>query len=667
MDYPAELKLPLWEKKKGSLTDSSELPDRLKLLGKKHEAVDWALFSADWPKKSANADDLAQAFDLRDRQYKSKVLALKGDAKEVLVAAQRMAKDKAAGKPALEAAKAISAAANAYVKAIDDGTDALKNAYAKALAAMPELRKEDEEEEPGSRLLDPTHLFKQLNLCKRDPSRSMQFGFVDANVKEKLPAVLAMSPRINARKLWGVLQKETGIKTGAYGTARLVEGDLVLQLDKPLSGLVKKIRGPIKAAGFRVKKIMLWNADGTVFEEEPEDETDESPAGSKPKAEGPSEQDQYKHRLAALAPGLAQALKQQLGDVAKLQALSAFAQAKAQDGQYKAALQGLDALENALTMASAAAAQATPAQDAPPPADAFKTRLTALMPHLKAAYSAAGPAVQDIKSKVSEAGEAARQQDFAQAHAQLDAVEALLKLASQTPPTASATTSDTPEPSPIQAQWDRRVAAIEPQVLAAQKSRANEAQWMTIFTMAQDLASEGNFAKANQLLDKLKTLLKAPPAAPAKPERAGPGQAIGLVNYAKLLLRWRKAQELAAANLAEFGQTFLAMPEVQDDPRLDQVRRAMGKLPGLIPKFGEALADQLDRADKGGPDAANSLNEALSSIAAYRQQLAAVPVLVKLADFAREHLKAELPSASELDAALEDIATAVSAAKEQQA
>lgn len=231
------------------------------------------------------------------------------------------------------------------------------------LAALKKQRKAaelaaeaaDKAEEPASALLDPKKLLDQLNQCKRKPDRNVQFGYVDG--KEKAPAVLALHPTMSGRTLMAKLQEETGGKTGAYGTAWIDGPNLMLQLDKPLSGLVKKVRAPLKAAGFRIPNVVLWNADGSVFEKDSEDADGNAvPAGGGPGGNGL--QQTYEARLAELTPLVLKALKEQRGDGTKLRAVLGFAQEKAAAGSYESALKALDSLQALLLAAGTAAGPA---------------------------------------------------------------------------------------------------------------------------------------------------------------------------------------------------------------------------------------------------------------------------------------------------------------------
>ena len=181
---------------------------------------------------------------------------------------------------------------------------------ASAADTLRQSASEDADDEPDDVLLDPKKLLAQLNLCKRDPGRKVQFAYVDG--KDKQPALMAMSPKMSGRKLFARLQEAGGVKTGAFGVAWVDDTVLMLQLDKPLGGLVKKVRGPVKACGFRMTKAVLWNADGTVFEEDAETDAPAvepiaNPTDTPKQAPQVSDKDPgaaVKERLAAMLPRL---------------------------------------------------------------------------------------------------------------------------------------------------------------------------------------------------------------------------------------------------------------------------------------------------------------------------------------------------------------------------
>jgi hypothetical protein len=70
------------------------------------------------------------------------------------------------------------------------------------------------------------------------------------------------------------------------------------------------------------------------------------------------------------------------------------------------------------------------------------------------------------------------------------------------------------------------------------------------------------------------------------------------VEYGKLLLTWRTAQEAARQRLQALGAAILTDREVKDDPRYEQVQEAARDLTDVLPDFGPDLEDALDALDK---------------------------------------------------------------------
>jgi hypothetical protein len=120
------------------------------------------------------------------------------------------------------------------------------------------------------------------------------------------------------------------------------------------------------------------------------------------------------------------------------------------------------------------------------------------------------------------------------------------------------------------------------------------------------------------------------------------------IDYTKLLLRWRAAQAQAADNLGKLAAGVLALKEVREDPRLDQVQQAVKTLPILVPNFGEELADNLNALMNGGPAADSHRQAALSTLVRYRALLNGHPVLRGLEDFAKRRLGADLATVTAL-------------------
>lgn len=296
-----------------------------------------------------------------------------------------------------------------------------------------EQAKDDEEDEESkpSALIDPKWLLKQLNTCRKDPERRMKFAFVDA--REKQPAMLAMHPRMSARALFGKLQVAAGVKTGAYGSAWVDETTLMLQLDKPLSGLVKKVRSPVKACGFRVTKAVLWNADGSVFEQDEQNEdavgdllarvapeAHAEPMEPTPKAP-PQPSVTYEAKLAALLPRVRTLADEGSVDAPKHLKLLEFAAGKAAAKDYLTAVAALGQLERLLNEPSPKAERGVVEAGV-----AFKARMAEMVPRLKEARSLGLAGALDATAKATEAGMAAAKRDFERAGALLDEAGQLL-------------------------------------------------------------------------------------------------------------------------------------------------------------------------------------------------------------------------------------------------
>lgn len=303
----------------------------------------------------------------------------------------------------------------------------------------------EDEDSAASALVNPKLLLKQLNMCRQNPERRMRFAFVDA--KDKQPAMLAMHPRVSARALFGKLQAAAGAKIGAYGSAWVDGMTLMLKLDRPLSGLVKKVRPPVKACGFRITKAVLWNEDGTVFEQDelPEEVVgeglDEATTATGSPAESiqgvppppPSPSTTYETRLAVLKPRVSRAADQGSADTSKHQRLLEFAASKSQSKDFLGAVAALKQLELLLDKPTAKGEG-----EGVDSGVAFKARMAALILKIKEAQTAGHPRAQDAKLKASEAGLLAGKREYERAGALLDDIEGLLTI----PPDGAADTGN---------------------------------------------------------------------------------------------------------------------------------------------------------------------------------------------------------------------------------
>ncbi len=106
---------------------------------------------------------------------------------------------------------------------------------------------------------------------------------------------------------------------------------------------------------------------------------------------------------------------------------------------------------------------------------------------------------------------------------------------------------------------------------------------------------EGRVGAALSLVDAMETAVAE---AMRAANRAGAVEESGSrVNYAKLLLGWRKAQAEAKQQLERFASVLLADEGVRADPRYDEVVEAAADLADVLPEFSAELEDVLDRLD----------------------------------------------------------------------
>src|SRR5262249_16656513 len=118
-------------------------------------------------------------------------------------------------------------------------------------------------------------------------------------------------------------------------------------------------------------------------------------------------------------------------------------------------------------------------------------------------------------------------------------------------------------------EYERRVLALEPKVLEAEKTRKGQAKWLTLFMSAQDRGSDGEFAKAFQILDKLEGLLNAPPLSkPPGPEAAPGAAADSLPEFAELWRQskgvWQDAVDTVNSQLERLRSALLNVTKEKD-------------------------------------------------------------------------------------------------------
>ncbi|MBT9500416.1 MAG: hypothetical protein IV092_04175 [Burkholderiaceae bacterium] len=437
-----------------------------------------------------------------------------------------------------------------YLDEIDKAARKLRREADKALEQAAD-KDAEEDDEPGSALLDPKRLLAQLTLCRRDPERTVQFGFVDG--KDKNPAVLALSPKVSGRKLFAKLQAETGVKTGAYGSAWVDGSSLMLQLDKPLGGLVKKVRAPVKACGFKIAKAVLWNADGTVFEQDEQDD------GAEPQP--PAE--------ASATPAATVAADTPTG------------------GSIPSAQPALEA--------------------------AYQARVKALTEDLKMAIISGTPAGNEARLRFSESQVFSRNKDFPQAMALLVAVEEAIKraLAGTAGASDAATQANAAAAGDPATEYKARLADCSPAIKAAIVAKGPNVAAIAKL-MAQSIALSkpgGDMALALAKLAECRALASAdapaaampaaPAASPAVPKRKRPVSPRVAFMQARLL--WSQARTKIQAELRQLEAAILE--GAKDEPDFAEIKANSGVVYEMLDFLDEGLIDKLDEALNATTDA----------------------------------------------------------------
>ena len=313
--YPDALSPGSWEKKKGSLPAGSDVPDKLKSLQKKHGAVEWKLFDGEWAAKAKTEAELDEAYALRERIYRSGVMPLKRDANDLANAARAMAKEKAAAKPTLDAAKAIGAAVNDFVDAIDALADVLAKACDKARPALvkadaeakakakAKAKDDDEDEEEDTPVLLTTKMIPLIReLRKGEVRMHAMIGRAGANT-----AVLIMrKPIAPARR------KLLAEAVDAKGGAKFINGEVLLEdkaltfvVQSPAAGLAKRLR---QALLDQVELRLMVKVRGDDGVEDKDGENEEPQPGDDKRAtagQAPSLQSMYEQTKREQYPRLA--------------------------------------------------------------------------------------------------------------------------------------------------------------------------------------------------------------------------------------------------------------------------------------------------------------------------------------------------------------------------
>ena len=163
---------------------------------------------------------------------------------------------------------------------------------------------------------------------------------------------------------------------------------------------------------------------------------------------------------------------------------------------------------------------------------------------------------------------------------------------------------------------------------------------------------------AGLLMDELEAVLAR--AKSAALGRKAKSQNQGIVEYAKLRIRWQNAQSAVLANLTDLGAALLSLPDVEALDDYEDLVEAVYDLPDLIPDFGRELDDVLDEARKPEADRKDLSEQALAIIADYRSAIEGVSELKALQAFSGQLPVGRLDLFDGFKAALDEIETEVS-------
>ncbi|MCW7539690.1 hypothetical protein OOT46_17775 [Aquabacterium sp. A7-Y] len=219
-----------------------------------------------------------------------------------------------------------------------------------------------------------TKLIPLLQKVKKGEQMHVLLGSTGQEV-----AVL-MSPKAiskNKRQLLQDYLQASSVKP-FEGSCVFEDNAYTFALQEPAAGLAKKLKAALlKQTGLKLK-VRVSGPDGVDDDGEPAEATEATEAqeapgeaqGAQPKTPEDAKT-QFDGRMAALEPRVLAALQAQVGPSSKIRALAEFAREKAQGGNFKAALQALDALDTLLLALPAAAPGSTDL----PPVDYAKSRL----------------------------------------------------------------------------------------------------------------------------------------------------------------------------------------------------------------------------------------------------------------------------------------------------
>jgi hypothetical protein len=436
----------------------------------------------------------------------------------------------------------------------------------------------------------------------------------------KNTAVLIMRRAISAsrRKLLAEAVDAKGGMKSIVGECVFENKALTFVVQSPAAQLAKRLRQALLDQTEMRIKVRVRGEDG-VEDEDLEDEGEEQPGvqPQKPSAPagGPASAGQiaYTQRLRKVRERYEQALKEQHAESTKLRALMGFASEKADERKdYAAAIKALESLEKLLDgSAPAASAQTREGLGGADTAAAFKTRMTALVPRLKAAQAAGLPAAQDAKLKVSEAAVLAGKRAFERAGALLDEVETLLGggvglAARGAAASAAADSAGAGEAG----TWASRLPQAQRRFTELMRTVPADASALrTAMAYATEHAEAGSFTTALAALDRLERLMSAAEGAAQAGAAGGAGSETpreGLVKYRSALIGLRDSVDAVKARIDQLAR---AVPESMPDESAMAV-----ELKGAIVDIADELLEVVDDAIEVSEDPRSPVTKRLESL-----------------------------------------------------
>lgn len=505
-------------------------------------------------------------------------------------------------------------------------------------------------------IMSPDKMKPLLALSKREPVQAAIGLTADGD------GIILLDKKARPKKVFSMLKASAGKAKVQLNTASLRFGRAEVDPEYD-SGMVRFFINKDAPGNLRIKLVELvkripyqkveLNVDPSLEAEPEEDgetpdtagppgaamEADAIPDAPPPPPAMPSPEAVAMGKdLSALAGRIAAAAGTDAARRASLVRLASEANTKLKAGDLAAAAQGIAGLRAALD---------TPAPDAPEPGgpasgiDAAGTRreLADLAGRIAAAAGEDNGRKAELSKLAMSANTALKANDLAAA---ADLVRQLREKLDPAP--GEAPVSDLPG----------RLEVCRDDLRRLRDPAAREAVTKSIQEI-EALMRDGKASAAASLIDVLETRIAAALRETTQSNVAA--DAGHMVDFAKLLLRWRDAQKRFDDNLRDVGKAILANPEISSSPHVEVFRQAVSAFPTLVPRFGgaleEALNDGISAAEPS--EKARRAAEAISAVDAYRQQIAGLANLAKLEQFASRDLGTRLPLRDALDEALVEL------------